>query len=194
MRAEAYPAIVTDIYRDDRKGFLYLCWAADSVPNIYFSRSTDGGDNWSEPIIVHSDLTNDQFWPWIAIDPKNGDLAIMYLDSRDDPNNIMCNCYVSYSNDGGLSWVDKMASDISSDLRLNPFSGNAFAGDYNGCAFYDGIVYPSWVDMRNAKANIFDSEVFTAYINVKAPMPVENFASKIIPDKPTEVEDRKSVV
>jgi len=181
VRAEAYPVIVTDVTGGERNGNVYVCWAADSVPNIYFSRSEDKGETWSDPIIVHSVIDNDQFWSWISIDPLNGDLAIMYLDSRDDPENILVDCYVSYSNDGGITWLDRRASDVNSDLRDNPFTANAFAGDYSGCAFYDGVIYPSWVDMRNAKTSIYDSDVFTAVINTSAPQPARDFAAEIFP-------------
>jgi len=188
VRAEAYPVIVCDITNGPRRGYLYLCWAADNVPNVYFSRSTDGGNTWSNPIIVHSDTTNDQFWSWMALDPLTGDLAIMYFDSRNCPDNLMVECYVSYSSDGGLTWTDRRAADVSSNLRLNPFRGNAFAGDYSGCAFYDGIVYPTWVDMRNAVINLLDSDVFTAIVNTRAPLPVENLSAKIIPEMPTTLQ------
>lgn len=180
VRAEAYPVIACDLW-SERKGYLYLTWAADSIPNIYFSRSTDGGETWSKPIIIHETTKNDQFWQWIAVDPKNGDIAVMYFDSRDDENNIMVNCYVSYSRDGGLTWIDQRVGDEDHDLRLNPFMDNAFAGDYSGVAFYDGIIYPSWVDMRNAVLNIRDSDVFTAIVNTRAPLPVENFAVIVFP-------------
>lgn len=182
VRAEAYPSIACDLW-SERKGYLYLTWAADSIPNIYFSRSTDGGNTWSNPIIIHETTKNDQFWQWIAVDPKNGDIAVMYFDSRDDENNIMVNCYLSYSRDGGLTWIDRRVGDEDHDLRLNPFMDNAFAGDYSGVAFYDGIIYPSWVDMRNAVSNIRDSDVFTAIVNTRAPLPVEEFKVLIFPDQ-----------
>lgn len=182
VRAEAYPVIACDLW-SERKGYLYLTWAADSVPNIYFSRSTDGGETWSIPIIIHETTKNDQFWQWIAVDPKNGDIAVMYFDSRDDDSNIMVNCYVSYSRDGGLTWIDRRVGDEDHDLRLNPFLDNAFAGDYSGVAFFDGIIYPSWVDMRNAVSNIRDSDVFTAIVNTRAPLPVENFKVSVFPEQ-----------
>lgn len=188
VRAESYPSIVCDIYTPNRKGWLYLVWAADSIPNVYFSRSTDGGDTWSAAKIVHSDTKNDQFWSWIALDPSNGDLAVMYLDSRDDPANILTSCYVSYSSDGGDTWYDKRISDAESDLRRNPFQGNGFAGDYNGCAFHNGIVYPSWVDMRNARQNINDNDVFTAIVNVNGLIPPPRFIAKTLPENSTAIQ------
>ncbi len=188
VRAETYPVLVCDTTSGPRRGWLYLCWAADPVPNIYFSRSSDGGLTWSDPIIVHTDTSGDQFWPWMALDPTTGDLAIMYLDSRDDPQNVLVTVSVSYSSDGGTTWTDRRIGDTLWDLRRNPFRGNAFAGDYSGCAFYGGRVYPSWVDMRNTITNPADNDVYTASINVRAPMPAENFRITILPDNPTALQ------
>ncbi|GBD07076.1 hypothetical protein HRbin21_00890 [bacterium HR21] len=185
VRAETYPVLVCDTTQGSRRGWLYLCWAADPVPNIYFSRSTDGGQTWSEPVIVHSDTAGDQFWPWMALDPTTGDLAIMYLDSRDDPGNVLTTVSVSYSSDGGTTWTDRRIGDTLWDLRRNPFRGNAFAGDYSGCAFFAGRVYPSWVDMRNTTINLADNDVYTAPLNVRAPLPVEKFRVHLLPDTPT---------
>jgi len=185
VRAEAYPVIVVDT-NTARKGTIYLTWAADDVPNIYFSKSTDGGESWSLAKIIHSTTKNDQFWQWMAVDPMNGDLAVMYLDSRDDENNLMVESYVSFSRDSGETWIDRKVSDFNSDIRRNPFA-NHFAGDYSGMAFYHGKIYPSWVDMRNAISNIFDSDVYTSSINVQSPAPVENFKATTLPEEPDKL-------
>ncbi len=187
VRAEAYPALVCDITEGPRRGNIYLVWAADNPPNIYFSKSTDKGENWSSPKIVHSDSKNDQFWAWIAIDNTNGDLAVMYFDSRRDPENMLVECFVSYSSDGGDTWIDKPASDIGHDLRKNPFLGNAFAGDYSGCAFHNGYIFPSWVDMRNTEKDITDSDVYTAVINTNAPEAPYDFKANIIAEEPEKL-------
>lgn len=188
VRVETYPTLVCDLTQGTRRGWLYLCWAADSVPDVYFSRSTDAGETWSTPQTVHSNPTNDQFWPWLSIDPTNGDLAVMYLDSRDDKDNLAIHCYVSYSNDGGTTWIDRRVSDEESDLRKNPFQGQAFAGDYSGNAFFNGVVYPSWFDTRNTATSSSDNDVYTAVVNIRIPNPVENLVSTIFPNEPTELE------
>jgi len=188
VRAEAYPSLVVDITDGPRSGWLYLTWAADNIPNIYFARSTDMGETWSTPVIVHSDTTNDQLWQWIALDRTNGDIAVMYLDSRDDPDNIYTSTYVSYSSDGGTTWMDRRAADIAGDLRNNPFSNNAFAGDYSGCTFHDGIIYPSWIDMRAAETDIFDSDVYTAIVDINRPAAPDSFEAITIPERPEEIE------
>lgn len=189
VRAEAYPALAIDNTRGPRNGWLHLVWSADNPPNIYYSRSTNNGENWSEPRILHSVPDNDQFWPWIAIDPLNGDIAVMYFDSRDDANNILVNCYVSYSSDGGTTWIDRRVGDGENDLRRNPFTGNTFAGDYNGCDFYGGKIYPSWVDMRNTtELNRSDNDAYTAIVNVRSPAAPETFTAKTIADQPTSID------
>lgn len=188
VRAEAYPTLVIDNTGGLRNGWFYLCWAADNYPNVYFSRSTDNGDSWSLPQIVHSDTANDQFWPWVALDPTNGDLAVMYFDSRDDADNSLVNCYVSYSSDGGYTWTDRRVGDGINDLRQNPFQGNTFAGDYSGCDFFRGRIYPSWVDMRNVTtANKSDNDVYTSVISVDAPEPPAEFTATTLADEPTSI-------
>lgn len=188
VRAEAYPTLVVDCSSGPRRGWMFLAWSADTVPNIYFSRSTDGGTTWSRAAVVHSDTTNDQFWPWIALDPTNGDLAVMYFDSRDDDENILVNCYVSYSSDGGTTWVDRRAADQATDLRRNPFAGSTFAGDYSGCDFYGGMVYPSWVDMRNTFPTLADNDVYTAVVKVNVPAATPTFTATTLPDAPTSID------
>jgi hypothetical protein len=188
VRAECYPALTIDNTGGPRNGWLYLTWAADNYPNVYFSRSTDNGITWSDARIVHSDTTNDQFWAWIALDPTNGEIATMYSDSRDDDANLLVNTYVSWSSDGGTTWVDRRVGDGRNDLRRNPFQGNTFAGDYSGCDFYNGVIYPSWVDMRNTEVNIADNDVYTAVVSTRAPSAPQSFTARTIPDRPTEID------
>ncbi|MBC8125381.1 MAG: exo-alpha-sialidase [Candidatus Kapabacteria bacterium] len=188
VRAECYPTLTIDNTSGPRNSWLYLTWAADNYPNVYFSRSTDNGSSWSAARIVHSDTTNDQFWSWITLDPLNGDIAIMYSDSRDDAANILVNTYVSLSTDGGTTWIDRRVGDGVNDLRRNPFAGNTFAGDYSGCDFRNGIVYPSWVDMRNTFENAADNDVFTAVVDTRAPAAPNTFNAKTVADRSTEID------
>ncbi len=190
-RVESYPSLVCDTTQSPRRGWLYLSWAADRTPNVYFARSTDGGSSWSTPVVVHRDTTNDQYWQWMAIDGTTGDLAIMYLDSRDDKNNQLSRCYVSLSRDGGTTWIDRPVDDVGFDIRRNPFGGGnisgVFAGDYSGCAFIAGKIFPSHVDMRNTYPNVGDNDVYSAVININAPNPDENFTAKTLVSFPDQI-------
>jgi len=168
FRAETYPVIVVDNSSSPRAGWVYLVWSAGLYPDVFFQRSTDRGETWSTPVVVHSDTSNDQWWPWISVDQTNGDVAIMYSDSRNDTANILIDQYVSYSSDGGSTWIDRRATDAQSDFRLNPYANRIFAGDYSGNAFHDGRVFPSFLDTRD------DNDVYTALVNVRQPRPVEH--------------------
>ncbi|MCX6146665.1 MAG: exo-alpha-sialidase [Candidatus Kapabacteria bacterium] len=185
VRAETYPVIQCDWTQGKNSGNLYLTWAGDSIPNIYFSKSTDKGETWSQAKIIHSTTKGDQFWQWLSIDPTNGELAVMYMDSRDDDNNLQVECYVSYSQDAGETWIDRKVSDTWTDIRKNPFSGNSFSGDYSGCTFYNGTIYPSWFDTRNVSPQTStDDDVYTAIVNTKAPNAPKNFVVAINPEMP----------
>jgi len=187
VRAETYPTLAIDNTNGPRRGWMYLAWSADGVPNTYFSRSTDGGSTWSSPKVVHSDTTNDQFWPWLCVDPSNGDVAVMYSDSRDDAANILVNTYVSLSTDGGTTWIDRRVGNDLNDIRRNPFS-NVFSGDYSGCDMLNGMIYPSWVDMRNTYTTPADNDVYTAVINTRAPEAPGTFVARALPSDTTSAE------
>lgn len=169
FRAETYPTLAVDNSNSSRRGSIYLCWSARREPDIFFIRSTDGGATWSQPKVIQSETRNDQWWPWISVDETNGDIAVMYSDSRNDPENILIDTYVSYSADGGDTWIDRKATDVMSDFRDNPFVDQVFAGDYSGNAFHDGKIYPSFLDTRD------DNDVYTALVDIRKPYPVENF-------------------
>lgn len=168
FRAETYPTMAVDMSQGERRGWIYLCWSANRNPDIYEIHSSDGGETWSAPKIIQSETRNDQWWPWISIDETNGDIGVMYSDSRNDPDNILIDTYVSYSSDGGATWIDRKATDAMSDFRDNPFIDQVFAGDYSGNAFHDGKIYPSFLDTRN------DNDVYIALVDIRKPLPVEN--------------------
>jgi hypothetical protein len=180
FRAETYPTLMADNSSSPRRGWLYLAWASGEQPNVYFSRSTDKGETWTSPRIIHSDTTNDQWWPWLAVDPMNGDIAVMYSDSRHDTANILVDQYVSYSSDGGDTWIDRRATDAMSDYRMNPFQNGIFAGDYSGVAFRSGRVYPSFLDTRTDEGRR-DNDVYTSIINTRQPLPVDSLRAIIDP-------------
>ena len=169
FRAETYPTIAVDYSNSPRRGWIYLCWSAGETPDIFFTRSSDQGETWTEPKVIQSEAFGDQWWPWISVDETNGDIGVMYSDSRDDPANIFINTYVSYSSDGGETWIDRKSTDAVSDFRDNPFVNQVFAGDYSGNAFRDGKIYPSFLDTRD------DNDVYTAVVDIRKPWPVENF-------------------
>lgn len=151
-------------------GALYLTWAdyRNGDADIYFTRSTDGGVQWTSPVRLNDDTVGngiDQFQPQISVAP-NGRLAVMWFDRRlpcpDLPwipvahQGIVNGCidtYMTHSFDGGQTWTpNQRVSAQSWDWTLNlPIAGeDGFIGDYQGLASSNEYDFPFW----NATANL----------------------------------------
>lgn len=97
----------------DSTGTLYALWSAGSAPlgpqRIYFSSSTNGGENWlprtsvsyAEPGVEHA-------FPAIVAG-NTGDVRIAWMDSRrSTPNSAYWNTYYRSSSNGGATWGEEV--------------------------------------------------------------------------------------
>ena len=148
--------------RADAQGNVYTIFAAnpsgDDASDIYFSRSTDEGKTWNDPIRVNDDLTlNNQFFPFIDLS-TDGDIHVMWGDMRDDPINTRYHIYYAKSSNEGRSF--ELNSRVS-DSPSNPFQSGipSFIGDYFGLAVTDGDVYMIWTDSRAGIAGGFNQDI-----------------------------------
>lgn len=135
--------------------------ASSCTARIWFARSSDGGATWSAPVRIHHQPTkNDQFNPWLVVDETNGQLAIIYYDTAEDPGRRKTHLYYQASFDHGATWSAPFRVTTSptdeTDERSNP---NQY-GDYNGLSGHAGSFWPSWTDRRNNGTE----EIWTANI------------------------------
>ncbi len=123
----ASPMCASDISGGPFDGNIYIAYSSVDTSNlaedrnIEFSRSTDGGDTWSEPIYINDDYTGpgavyDQFHPWIICN-EEGTLIAIWYDQRTDPNHYDFDVFAAYSFDGGSSWT---TNHRISDVSINP--------------------------------------------------------------------------
>jgi hypothetical protein len=129
---------------------------------IYFSRSTNGGTTWSAPVKISNQAgLNDQFNPWLVVDETNGQLAVIYYDTVDDPGRKKTNVYYQASFDDGTSWSTpfKVTTAQTDETVSGSDSGNQY-GDYNSLSGIAGTFFPSWTDRRNNARE----EIWTAAI------------------------------
>jgi hypothetical protein len=98
---------------------------------VMFARSTDGGATFSTPVRINDDPVNQNKWHifgTLSVAP-NGRIDVVWLDTRNAANNIDCQLFYSWSNDGGVTW----APNIAVSNTFNPQSGfpqNQKIGDY----------------------------------------------------------------
>ena len=145
-------------------GELYIVYTARPIEkpsddgDIFFIRSLDKGETWSNPILLNDDEYDAlQFFPEIAVSP-DGTIHVMWADMRDDPIQTRYHMYYTQSSDRGSTWGFEI-EDLgirSGDARVTDFASNPnkgfpyglFIGDYFGMAASDEDVYMVWADTR----------------------------------------------
>lgn len=175
-----YVSVGVDRSPGPRRGTVYVTWTDrngpgrdprcrninyDSNSNVYFSASTDGGNTWSSPRVVHADLRRtDQFNQWMDVDPEDGTVHIIFYDTRDDPSRTKTNLYYVASRDGGSSWGNETRiTTEQTDQTLVGTHPDQY-GDYNGLVAYRNRAFPTWTD-RRASNPIRKEQIFTAAIS-----------------------------
>lgn len=153
-----------------------MVWTANGVTkkeknglDIYFSRSNDNGETWSTPFVINDDVkgkVNDQYYPSITVNPK-GVICVAWYDRRNDPSNLNTDIYMSFSFDGGMSFIKNFAvtqspTDFSTIGLLNSGFG---IGDYNEIVSTENYAIPFWGDARN---NDGDLNLYAAFVPISS--------------------------
>ena len=126
--------------------------------DVYFIRSTDGGNRWSRPVRINTDETDAvQFFPAMDVGP-DGTIHLMWGDMRDDPVQTRYHIYYSRSEDQGENWgfeLEELELKVG-DTRVTDFPSNPnkgfprglFLGDYFAIAASENDAYLVWADTR----------------------------------------------
>jgi BNR repeat-like domain len=134
--------IIPEIAYDPRTGSdsVYVIWqgaSASSRSSIYFSKSSDGGQTWSDPAIINTVKSTEAFTPAIRVD-KDGRIAVNYYDLRNDTSSpeLTTDYWSIVSSDGGDTWDETHVSGPF-DQRTAPVARGFFLGDYSGLSGTD---------------------------------------------------------
>lgn len=157
VTTNGFPYICCDYSNNATRGNVYIVWDDQRSGNydVWFQRSTNGGTSWlASPVRVNDVTTNNQYWPVIQCD-NNGNLFIIYYDTRLGSSQI--NSYIAYSTDAGSTWVNQQLSDSS--FTAAQTNTDVRFGDYINIDAFDGKVITVWTDQRKGVPN---QEIYTA--------------------------------
>jgi hypothetical protein len=155
---------------------IYIGFAAQPVDkpkddgDIYLIASFDKGQTWDQPVRVNQDEKGTvQFLPAVAVNP-NGEVGVMWGDTRDDPDEIRYNVYFTKSEDKGKTFgftlpdqnftaPDSRVSDFpSSSNRVCPTCAPE-VGDYWAMAANEKGYYLVWGDTRLGEFGGFNTQI-----------------------------------
>jgi len=139
--------------------------------DLYFTKSTDQGANWTTPVIINSDSfpPGDQFFPWLEVDRK-GVIHMVFYNSRrhpvdDDAQHGYFDATYSTSTDGGDSWTEHYLTTTPFDSYYDGLDRyNQFMGDYLGLGVGGARVYPCYPSSQNNDTDIFTNVIVTETI------------------------------
>ncbi|MBD3168907.1 MAG: T9SS type A sorting domain-containing protein [candidate division Zixibacteria bacterium] len=162
----SFPAMDTDITGGENHGNIYLAYMDRTIYDfdIYFRKSTDSGESWSDEIRINDDEWDngcDQFHPWLTVD-ENGVITVMFYDRRnDEQHNLLYDIYYTQSFDAGETWTtNERVTTVSSD----PSQGLILAGligEYSGVSLKDGWANFVWTDWRDGDQNTYAARIQT---------------------------------
>lgn len=164
-RCNGLPVLMTDRSKTGNRGYLFLTWAdqrnGDDNTDVWFSRSSNYGDNWSAPLNIAPNSKGHQYLPWMTIDQSNGYIYILYYD-RSTYSDLQTDVYLSWSRDGGNSFHQVRISET-------PFipSEKKFFGDYLNISAHKGVIAPVWTRMDNGMTSVWTAVIKQSELEAK---------------------------
>lgn len=146
-RSNGFPQISID----PRKGQgerLYVTWSdyRNGGVDVFCSTSADHGATWSPAVRVNTDPLHDgadHYFQWMAVDPSDGSVDVVFYDRRGDPQNRKQIVVLARSTDAGKSFENYAWTDEPFDAQ------GVFIGDYTGLTALNGKVYGIWTEKPN---------------------------------------------
>ncbi len=182
---------------DQDDGNLYAVWYANAEAtfdpttedvDVFLRRSTDGGQSWSERVVVNDEADRDQvnhYDPGISVAP-NGRIDVAWYDFRNSPyperfpqefaapfnNGGYQDIYYSWSTDGGRSFAPNVrVSDRIINREIGVWSNNVHSHMSVGIASTDEGAYFAWQDTRNGGPLNQSEDVYAASVDLDGSTP-----------------------
>ncbi|RLD33994.1 MAG: hypothetical protein DRI83_08620 [Bacteroidetes bacterium] len=156
--------IAIDSSGTETDGNIYLMCSVDRHSNsdpgdVMFSRSTDEGETWSDPVQVNDDPGYNA-WQWfgtMSVAP-NGRIDAIWLDTRGHPGTVISELYYSYSLNGGVTWSINESISESFDPHVGWPDQNKM-GDYFHMFSDSDCAHLAWAATFNGEQDIYYSHI-----------------------------------
>jgi hypothetical protein len=145
----------TEIFRTEQTGRFDMVTRGDTIHSIwvgrfnyddeweiYYTRSTDSGDSWSENTILSTLDDEGSDWPSVAINDR-GELIVCWMDYKYSPNLWRGDLFVRYSYDSGESWSEEEQITFTHDAI------------YPNVIWQGDSIHVVWEDWRYDQGDIF---------------------------------------
>jgi hypothetical protein len=153
-RGGSCPTIACDLSNGPYRGTIYINWSdqinGSDDTDIWLSKSSDGGNTWSQAIRVNDDPPGKhQMFHWMTVDSTNGNLYFVFYDRR-NYNDDRTDVYLAVSKDGG----DTFSNYKISESPFIPY-GWRFMGDYSHIVAMGDIIRPVWARMDDGLVSVW---------------------------------------
>lgn len=182
--AEKPPLIVAD----PNSGALYVVWHAHAEEkdggedfegdfDIFFLSSQDGGESWSDKLVVNDDQESvaDQYLPGISV-ATDGRIDIAWYDDRSDPDaeeGALQEVYYAFSANGGRTFSRNLrVNDRSIDRSIGVWANNIASNHNVGVTSAPNSAYFAWQDSRHRDVLAQPEDIYMAKVNLDGPAPV----------------------
>jgi BNR/Asp-box repeat protein len=142
-RSNGFPQIGMDTRSSKSKqgGNLYVAWSdyTNGDVDVFVAASSDYGQTWTAPVRVNNDpLHNgeDQFFQWMAVDPRSGAVNLVFYDRREGNKNTTVT--IARSTDGGKTFANYMFDNEAFDAEGD------FLGDYLAITAFGNKSFAAW--------------------------------------------------
>lgn len=157
-RCNGLPVTACDISQSKHRGTVYVNWVdlrnGEDDADVWIVKSTDGGEQWSDPIRVNDDEAgHHQFFTWMTVDPTSGYVYVVFYDRRHSQDKHT-DVYLAYSKDGGETFTNVRLTEEAFLLEEKNFFG-----DYNNIVAHDGIIYPVWTQIEGKILSIWTARI-----------------------------------
>ena len=158
-RCNGLPVLNVDRSSGKHKGTLYLSWSDQrngvKDTDVWLSKSSDEGKNWSKPIRVNQDKTmTHQFMSTFTIDQSDGTLHFLFYYRSTAKKTLETQVVWVSSADGAKHFNQQRISEKS--FIPNP---KVFFGDYIAIAAANGRVVPVWVRLDRDRASLWTANL-----------------------------------